>query len=517
MPSSKRASVVVVKRKNKPNPNRRRAAKARVTFVGPRLRNGKTKRKGRTGKTRGIPKGARGNDTSMSMVTDGVNVGSIFKNTTAETVTFKTCREKFMDLVSPDTDFHQLLQLYINPGNSILFPIFSNIARNYEQYKCDHLKIFYRTKEYMASGSNVSAGLVGLGTNFDPDAPNFGSLTELENYEHATSGPPFAGLIEHDILAHHKKRFGSAGRGNSNDLSLNNYFVNYSENNIAPGATPAKFYDMGNFQTVIDGCQAGKIGELWIEYRFTMIRRLQYSGSSTLFTYHGQVSPGSANAANPYMNMAQVSSNFPTDTAFTFPEYGTYCDIVNCPAGTYFIYQGWVDGDQEINGTAATANLVVGCSQLARFALGGVESVATEGTSILANGQRATYATVINVPASGHVQFGVSGPGTMGNAISDFIFTAVPAGYMLAEKLSKEDLRLEEKLTKQDAKIERLEKMLQALSPPSTPSYEHVVRGIKLPSPEEQKDSLSAKIVPQSDLSNSTVSLLTSFLKTHTK
>jgi hypothetical protein len=171
-----------------------------------------------------------------------------------------------------------LIQQYVNPGNTELFPIFSKIAQNYEQFECNHLKVFYRTEEYMASGSVVSAGLCCLATNFDPDAANFATFTQAENYEHSISGAPFSGIIEHDILGEHKKRFGTAKRG-GNDLSLNNYFVNYAPNQLAPGATPAKFYDMGNLQVLVNGTQAGVIGELWIEYSFTLIRRLQLPGA----------------------------------------------------------------------------------------------------------------------------------------------------------------------------------------------------------------------------------------------
>jgi len=55
---------------------------------------------------------------------------------------------------------------------------------------------------------------------------------------------------------------------------LKNYFVNYSANE-APATNPAKFYDIGAFQLACSGAQAGAMGELWIEYGFTMIRRLQ--------------------------------------------------------------------------------------------------------------------------------------------------------------------------------------------------------------------------------------------------
>jgi hypothetical protein len=228
---------------------------------------------------KGLFNGNRSLGNGVSMVNDGVNTGSIWKNTTTERVTFPMAREKFTDLNSTGTTLQTLVQQYINPGNTELFPIFSKIAQNYEQYECNHLKIMFRTEEYMASGSVVSAGLGCLATNFDPDAANFATFTQSENYEHSISGAPFSGIIVHDVLEEHRKRFGRGRTRNGGDLSLNNYYVNYAPNQLAPGATPAKFYDMGNFQFLVNGTQAGLIGELWIEYSFTLIRRLQTPGA----------------------------------------------------------------------------------------------------------------------------------------------------------------------------------------------------------------------------------------------
>jgi len=218
------------------------------------LKAKKSKRaKGVTGK--GGPNG------SVSMVSDGVNVGSVWKNTTNERVSFPVAREKIADLTSASTAFQMLQQLYVNPGNSTLFPIFSQIASCYEEYVPTHLKFMFRTEEYMASGSTVSAGLVGLATNFDANDANFGSMTPLENYEHAISGPPFSGIIVHDVLEQHRRRF----KGKARDLSLNNYYVYPSANSIAPTTDQAKWYDMGNFQLACNGAQAGLVGELWVE------------------------------------------------------------------------------------------------------------------------------------------------------------------------------------------------------------------------------------------------------------
>jgi hypothetical protein len=259
------------------------------------------------------------------MVSDGVNIGTIWKNTTGERVTFPIAREKFVDLTATGSTFQTLVQQYINPGNTSLFPIFSKIAQNYEQYECKHLKVMFRTEEYMASGSVVSAGLACLSTNFDPDAANFATFTQAENYEHSISGAPFSGIIEHDILAEHRARYGSKSGRRGNDLSLNNYYVNYSPNQLAPGSTPAKFYDMGNFQFLVNqAVQAGLIGELWIEYSFTLIRRLQPAGSPQGGVAHFSAITGATGAQLTGMVL---------QPGYTLPGITMTGQVITLPAG----------------------------------------------------------------------------------------------------------------------------------------------------------------------------------------
>jgi len=220
------------------------------------------------GGTRRLPLG-------VSMVSDGVNVGSVWKNTTAERVTFPVAREKFADLTSTASAFEIVSQLYLNPGNATLFPIFSNIAKCYEEYIPNVLRVYYRTEAYMASGSVVSAGLAGMAVDFDANDSNFQSMTQLENYEHSISGAPYSGIMCLDILEEVQKRKRLGLRGTrGKDLSMNNYFVYNSDNSIGPSTDQAKFYDVGNFQFALASAQAAtNIGELWIEYSFTLIRR----------------------------------------------------------------------------------------------------------------------------------------------------------------------------------------------------------------------------------------------------
>ncbi len=285
--------------------------------------------------------------SSISMMSDGVNVGSVWKNTTAERVTFPVAREKISDLTSASTAFQLLQQLFVNPGNSTLFPIFSQIASCYEEYVPNHLKFIFRTEEYMASGSTVSAGLVAMGTNFDANDANFGNITQLENYEHSISGPPFSGIIVHDVVEQHRKRF----KGKARDLSLNNYYVFPSANSIGPSTDQAKWYDMGNFQLAVNGCQAGVIGELWVEYGFTMIRRKQPEFPIGGTAIHLKLYADDATAASP-LGLVPFTTGNATSTGVTVSGIapGSSLSVANM-AGNLALYTGTTIG---LNNAATT-------------------------------------------------------------------------------------------------------------------------------------------------------------------
>jgi hypothetical protein len=212
----------------------------------------------------------------------------------------------------------------------VLFPIFSQVASVYEEYIPNVLRFYFRTEAYMASGSTVSAGLVGMATNFDPDDSTFSTMTQLENYEHGISGPPFTGVFCHDVLEHHQKRFKGKGR----DLALNNYFVNSSGNTASPITNGAKFYDVGLFQQATAGCQTGLVGELWVEYSFTLIRRKQQTpNGQSLLQAHIQENPSASAAAASSKFLGTTGgtlksgSTLPTvltASTFTLPVQGTF-------------------------------------------------------------------------------------------------------------------------------------------------------------------------------------------------
>jgi len=221
-----------------------------------------------------------------SSVTDGVNVGTVWKNSNQVRDHFNRRFEKVMDIPVASTAFALIQNFFLNPGNSLLFPVFSQIASTYEEYICHLLRFWYRGEEYMASGTLTSAGIIAMATNMDPDDSTFTNVSQLENYEGSVSGPPFAGHFVHDVSVAHKSRGRNRSKGDA--LALNQYFVFSSANIAAPTGQAAKFYDMGQFQLCSNGAQAATpAGELWVEHEWTLIRRKQETpiGQQVLYAH----------------------------------------------------------------------------------------------------------------------------------------------------------------------------------------------------------------------------------------
>jgi len=392
---------------------------------------------------------------SRSMVTDGVNVGSVWKNTTAERITFPMAREKVSDLTSAGTAFQMLEQLYVNPGNSELFPVFSQIAACYEEYIPTHLKFIFRTEEYMASGSTVSAGVVGLAANFDPNDGNFPNMTALENYEHSISGPPFSGIIVADVLAAHRKRF----KGKSRDLALNNYYVYNSVNSIGPSTDQAKFYDLASFQLACNGCQAGIIGELWVEYSFTMIRRKSPENGAFGFTMaHIKGYGDNATAASPLgltpftsatlgtgstlslINMTTALSTYGSTTIGLSDTVDTALNLPNATA-TWLVTAVW-NGAAGIAGTPTLTVTGPAASSAIYGPLG-----ASDGNlygHFLAAGTSASCSIVVNtvltgIPVSTTNLITVGGLASMTSGNYDIFICRIPSGMTAKSPLVIED------------------------------------------------------------------------------
>lgn len=298
----KRATVVISTPRKRKQPKGRKANNAtREVVMVPTTKISRRQRRKRNNTNNKVKNGHRMNMYNMlrygkNTVTDGISIMKTIHNSSVIEDTFAPRREKVSNIIgTTSTTLSIISQLYLNPGNSVLFPIFSQIADTYEQYRVNSLFFSYETEAYAASGTNVSAGKVILATNYDPADPVFSTDTQMENYFNSDRGAPYCEIIHDAIGGDHALK----------DEASKAYYVNKSANLIAPtsDSTGGKFYDIGNFQL---GCQgnassSAEIGELYVTYSFTMIRPKQQLFLNTNSSFIHYVGSGQTTAA-PYLN-----------------------------------------------------------------------------------------------------------------------------------------------------------------------------------------------------------------------
>lgn len=365
------------------------------------------------------------------VASDGLNSSLVTTNTSMLEDRFTIRKEKIADINGATAAFTIQEQLYVNPGNSAMFPIFSQTAGNYEQYRVNHLKFSLETEAYTASGSTQTAGIAVLATNFDPDDSNFASLTQMENYYGRVKGPPYATIMTHDVLAAHKGRNGRGGK--REDLALNNYYVYSSNNGAAPSNSTSKFYDIGNFQlAVANMANTGIIGELYVEYSFTMIRPKQNPAPGGATAHFSSIT---ATTANNFAGAVLQGGN--TLSGVTL---GT--NTVIFPAGlpgNYFLAMS-IAGS-----TSASALSLVsgpaGSGTINLFTTSGVRDTAATAESLAGTTTNsAMLSCSINFPAAGGIL--TYGPSTVvGTGSMDLFIFALPPTVLTVDE--KEELEIE--------------------------------------------------------------------------
>jgi len=175
-----------------------------------------------------------------------------------------------------------------------------------------------------------------------------------------------------------------------------------SANQAAPTNQPAKFYDMGQFQLVANGCQAASpAGELWVEHEWTLIRRKQETpiGQQVLYAHVVEGPAASAAAAGSAFlgtsgGILRAGSTIPvvsTSSTFTLPI-----------AGVFLIASTYNGSATVVDSYSLGANITVGPLVLIDNTAGGVEVVAggiSNGVRLLtvsANGTGAANTVTIS-------------------------------------------------------------------------------------------------------------------------
>jgi hypothetical protein len=160
----------------------------------------------------------------------------------------------------------------LNPGMGTSFPFLSQIANNFELYEFQGLMFQYKPNSGTFGNSNSnSLGKVILVTNYDPEAPDFVSAVQAENYDYANSCVPAGGMI-HGVECKPSQRSTLQMYTRSGEVSRSKVFT-----------------DLGKLQLITQGVPFGSgastgdealIGELWVTYtvKFSRAKLNQYLG-----------------------------------------------------------------------------------------------------------------------------------------------------------------------------------------------------------------------------------------------
>lgn len=118
-------------------------------------------------------------------------IGGTYRNTNQSSVSKQSIRLTRTEIVSiaviPQATYTPLT-LNLNPGNGLISPWLSKIARHYEQFTYHGM-----TVNYVPSCSSTTTGRVALAYDPDPMDPVPASMLELQQIAGAASFPPWSG------------------------------------------------------------------------------------------------------------------------------------------------------------------------------------------------------------------------------------------------------------------------------------------------------------------------------------
>jgi len=389
--------------------------------------------------------GTLGNIPRMMNTTDGLNTSVVMQNNSRIEDRFAVRFEKIADVAGSTTAFAIIKQLYINPGNVVLHPVFAQTAATYEQYRINVMKFHYVTRSYTASGSNVAAGRLIMATNFDVDDSAFTTTDQMENYEKSIAFEPYSKHVIHDVLQARRSRSGGQ------DLPLKNYFVYPSANAETPVTGNGKFYDVGNFQFAASGTvdSTSLIGELWVEYSYTMIRPKQNTPlGNNLLAAHIVESPvtTSAVAGSAFLGttggVLRAGSNIPSvvgKSTFTLPV-----------AGEFLLSSGYY-GSVTVACTYTFGSNIVGYNLLDDSAQSQLSAVQGGNTYNLC---------VVNVNAAGTGAANtvtITGLTGLAAGSADIFISQLPSSLTLTKRLKSNNLDNKDYMKEIVARLEELE------------------------------------------------------------
>lgn len=191
----------------------------------------------------------------------------------------------------------------VNPGNTILFPWLSHIARNYESYRFRHLEVCYEP-----SCSTSTAGKVLMAFDYDcSDNPPM-SKQVMMAFRGAVSAVPW----QEATLMLNKTDSGTLGERR------------FVKAGTLQTATDRKTYDVAQLYIFSAGATTETVvGEIYVEYEVEFITpQMDSEPESAKITSGGVVSPGNIWGSIPNVLGPVITSV--ANNRFDFAEIGQY-------------------------------------------------------------------------------------------------------------------------------------------------------------------------------------------------
>lgn len=245
----------------------------------------------------------------------------------------------------PSTSTFELRKYEINPGLGAVFPFLSQLSQNFDLYEFYGLMFHYKpTSGEFGNNSSNSLGKVIMVTNYDPDAKDFRTAIEMENYDYASSCKPSCTLVH----------------GVETDPTQRATRMLYTRD--GPSSKNRIFTDIGNFYVGTEGipfggagAQRALIGELWVSYGVRLSRSKLYEtlGEGVLYRIQTMSATSSVwNAANSVATQSKINVSFSGDATLVMT-HGA-----DVPNGRYFY---------SIRNTGSISNVTNNASDMVPF------------------------------------------------------------------------------------------------------------------------------------------------------
>jgi hypothetical protein len=292
---------------------------------------------------------------------------------------------EFVTNISGSSAF-QSLQFIINPGNSTLFPWFSTVARNYENWEPMGIVLEFRTTSAFATGTTNSAlGTVIQATDYDVIDTPYANKQQMLISTFANSQAPCTSFY-HPVECASKKN------------PLSTYYVQ-TGNTAASYPDDPRFSALGNFQIATEGMQTSNvIGELWVSYRFRMSKpQLSAATQVSNFAHH----KFSATVAGPTTTVFQQGM-VPNMSILAPGTTAELLVITNLPPGDYMLVYNNISSDVSFPFVAPSLPIVgVGATVLDHSS----SSTGTYGGTQTYNATISTAGGAVHYTAQGNIQF----------------------------------------------------------------------------------------------------------------